>query len=828
MSWFRALKVTTRSGLTVERKRLEPLIALRGAAGLAIVLAVSLSLFGPAVAAGSAFGAFQAAIATFQRSWRPRPELALASGASLGISTFLGYLTGSHLVFFLPLLALWTYLSGLAWAAGPTIGIMASSNVAMMLVTITLPTTIGEAAGHAAMMAFGGLVQAALVILFPVRRWGAHRDALADALAAEADYARRLRHDPVAAFDPEPLMLARNAAALTPRQARTRPAQLHGARGVAERIRPVLASLADPAVGVPEEGPERDRVRELLAAAGAILDAAARAIRHGSRVEVPPDAIAAFRSPDTGVILSGPPQRAANRLGSLLRDVLETAGGTSPTPRGSAPDPAPQSPAGLDSAHPPQGQESADPPHGRESADPAHGRESAAPAPGSADSRPTAGIGFPHSPQGQEGADPPHGPDGAHPPHGQESADPALGNLPSPSSATSSEQGRPHRAAGWARRPPVPRADTTAPAPAPIAQPLRRPSIFTLLPVAARAIRREARPGTPVLRHANRVAAVAVAGYLIGDALPYGHGYWAPMSAVMVMRPDFSQTYSRAVARFGGTLVGVTAATAILQLAHPGTYLSAVLAVVCAALMYLLMRTGQLAAQACVAMYVVFLLGMGGQEWSQTVPERVVLTLVGGVLAMLSYALYPAWETPRLRTRLADWLAALGEYAAAVVAHYASPAGKSCPDVREALLKARDAHIAWEQAAARAKTEPVRHRGLSNAAADDAAHALHHIGRVVMLMEAHLPERGATPVPAADALADALRAATRDGAQAIRERRIPRWKPVREALDAWDGEGVPDRVVRRGAGLLLETLEELSDALDTDVPPMTRESTDQR
>ncbi|MFJ8933578.1 FUSC family protein [Streptomyces sp. NPDC102364] len=757
MSWFRALKVTTRSGLTVERKRLEPLIALRGAAGLAIVLAVSLTLFGPAVAAGSAFGAFQAAIATFQRSWRPRPELALASGASLGISTFLGYLTGSHLFFFLPLLALWTYLAGLAWAAGPTIGIMASSNVAMMLVTITLPTTIAEAAGHAAMMAFGGLVQAALVILFPVRRWGAHRDALADALAAEADYARRLRHDPVAAFDPEPLMLARNAAALTPRQARTRPAQLHGARGLAERIRPVLASLADPAVGVPEEGVERDRVRELLAAAGAILDAAARAIRHGSPVKIPPGAIATFRSPDTGAILSGPPQRAAGRLGSLLKDVLETAGGVRPTgaedpeppssagpkDRGSAPDPAAQSPQGLENAHPPQGLESGHPPQGGENAQP---------------------------PQRLESAQPPKGPEKA--------------------------------------------------------QPLRRPSIFQLLPVAVRAIRREARPGSPILRHANRVAAVAVAGYLIGDVLPFGHGYWAPMSAVMVMRPDFSQTYSRAVARFGGTLVGVTAATAILQLAHPGTYLSAVLAVVCAALMYLLMRTGQLAAQACVAMYVVFLLGMGGQEWSQTVPERVVLTLVGGVLAMLSYALYPAWETPRLRTRLADWLEALGEYAAAVVAHYASPAGKSCPDVREALLKARDAHIAWEQAAARAKTEPVRHRGLSNAAADEAAHALHHIGRVVMLMEAHLPERGATPVPAADALADALRTATRDGAQAIRERRIPRWTPVREALDAWDGEGVPDRVVRRGAALFLETLEELSDALDTDVPPMTRESTE--
>ncbi|NEA06406.1 hypothetical protein G3I28_45095, partial [Streptomyces sp. SID10116] len=66
--------------------------------------------------------------------------------------------------------------------------------------------------------------------------------------------------------------------------------------GVAERIRPVLASLADPAVGVPVEGKERDRVRELLAAAGAVLDAAARAIRHGEPVKIPPEAEAALRT----------------------------------------------------------------------------------------------------------------------------------------------------------------------------------------------------------------------------------------------------------------------------------------------------------------------------------------------------------------------------------------------------------------------------------------------------------------------------------------------------------------------------------------------------
>lgn len=339
-------------------------------------------------------------------------------------------------------------------------------------------------------------------------------------------------------------------------------------------------------------------------------------------------------------------------------------------------------------------------------------------------------------------------------------------------------------------------------------------------------MRAELRHESPVARHAIRVTAVAAAGYLLGHWLPLGHGYWAPMASVMVMRPDFSQTYSRAVARFGGTLVGVALATGLLQLADPGTGLSAALAVLCAGLMYLLMRTGQVAAQACVAAYVVFLLGMGGQQWTQTVPERVVLTLLGGVLAMIAYAVYPAWETPRLRTRLADWLIADGRYAAAVVDHYAHPAGKSCPDVREALLAARDARVAWQDAVARAKNEPVRHRGLSRAAAADAEETLAQLGRVAMLMEAHLPDRDATPVPAAARLADALRASTEQGAKAVRERRVPRWDAVRTALREWDGEGVPDRVVRKGAGLLLETLEELSDALDTTPPPMLVDGTE--
>ncbi|WP_055472436.1 FUSC family protein, partial [Streptomyces pathocidini] len=709
MRLLRALRETARSGLTLERARLEPLVALRGALGVAVVVFLTLWLESPGFAASSAFGAFAAGMATFQHSWRPRAVLALVAGGGLALSTFLGYLAASHDALFVLLLAAWTFLAGLAWAVGPTSGVVASLTVGIMLVTVTIPTSVLGALSHAGVIAFGALVQAVLILLFPIRRWGAQRDALADAFAGVADYARRLRHDPAAPFDPEPLMTARSAAAVSPRQARRRPAELHGSRALAERIRPVLASLADPAVGAAAEGPERDRARELLAAAAAVLDAAAHSIRSGEPARVDPATVEALRAKEAGVP-TGAAKRSAARLVALLGEALETAGDGSGAPA----------------------------------------------------------VSF------------------------------ATGN--------GAETG---------------------------AAPLLRPSLRALVPVAARSVRRAFRWDSPVLRHALRVSAVTSLGYVLGTALHLGHSYWAPMCSVMVMRPDFHQTYARVVARFTGTVAGVVVATGVVQLVRPGAYFSAVLAVVFVGLMYLSMRTGYMLTQACVAAYVVFLLGMGGSEWQQTVPDRVLLTLLGGALAMVSYLAFPAWETPRLLDRLADWLAADLRYAAAVLGRYASPAGvlgaglgstavgtspsQAAPeDVREALLADRGARAAWEQALARAKLEPVRHPGLTRTAADDANDAVAALGRSAMVLEAHLPGPDARPLPAADRFAAALLAAADRAATDIREGRAPHWEEPEAALDAWPpATGPHEHFVRRGAEQILEALEDITDTVAT-------------
>ncbi|MFB7310637.1 FUSC family protein [Streptomyces sp. NPDC056192] len=700
MTWLRAFGEVVRSGLTLEETRLEPLLALRTAAGVAIVIGLTLWLVSPAYAASAALGAYSAGGATFQRTWRPRKVIALGAGAGLALSTFVGYLAAGRLVTFLPLLTVWAFAAGMAWAVGSTAGIVAATTVGSMLVTITLPTSVGRALEHAGIIALGGVAQSVLILLFPIRRWGAHRDALADALAAVADYARRLRHDPTAPFDPEPLMTARDAAAVTPSQARTRPPVLHGPRGLAERIRPVVAALADPDVGAPAEGPERDRARELLDAAADVLDAAARSIRRGTPAEVPPGSADVLRVDEKHEVLEGPARQTAERLVELLGEAVEIAGsggagGKTPTPPGSA-----------------------------------------------GGKTPTL-----------------HGPAGA--------------------------------------------------------QFLVRPTMFRLVPVVVRAVRCELRRDSPVFRHAVRLAAVATLGYLIAARLPLGHGYWAPIASVMVMRPDFHRTYARAVARLAGTLAGVALATGMVRALGPDAHVFGALTVVSAGVSYTLIRTGYAYSQCFTAAYVVFLLGMGGQAWEQTVPERVVLTLLGGALAMLAYVVFPAWETPRLPGRLADWLAANGRYAAAVLRSYAEPTQEHHADMRRALLASREARAAWQEAYDRARQEPVRPRGLTSREAEEAQEALKGFGRAAMLMESHVPRADSRFVPEAERLAEALEADTAQAAVDVREHRNPDWGRVEEALHAWEGAAAGDRspVVRREAELQKRALEDLATAV---------------
>ncbi|MFJ8040201.1 FUSC family protein [Kitasatospora sp. NPDC096147] len=698
MSWFAALRDSVRAGLKVDRSLSSPRRALRGAVAAALVVFPTLALAGPGPATSAAMGAFIAGTATFQRSFRPRVSLAVAAGIGLGVSTFLGYLAVGIPGAFPVLLALWAFGAGMAWSIGPSAGVVAATTVSVMLVVVQLPVSVPTALGHGALCALGGASQALVVTLWPIDSWRAQREALADAYAELAHYARRLRQDPVAHVDPAPFITARHAATLTPWQARHRPPELRGLRGVAERIRPTLAALADPKVGAAAEGPERDRALELLAAAAETMDALARAVRTGEPYRSPkssPALTLTARDPDTAdpehAVLTGAARRSARRLTSLLRRAVDT----------------------LD----------------RED------KETV--------SSPVAGPG------------------------------------------------------------------------------LRRPPLFRLAPSVLLAVRRQLRPHSAVFQHAVRLSGVVTLSYLAAKVLDLHHGYWAPLTAAMVMRPDFAQTYSRGVARLAGTVVGVAVSTAVVQLFHPGQWLSAALAVAFMGGAYLTLRTGYAVMTACVSSYVVFLLGLQPGDPVRTATDRILLTLIGGGIALLAYALFPTWQTARLAERLAEWLAAAGRYGASVLTVFGEP-GRGGEDVRSALLDSREARSELLQAIDRADAEPVRHEGqlpeLTRKQIDKARAAVGMLGRSTVLMEAHLPPAEADPLPGAVEFAEELRDATAIAAGALLVGDQVEFAALRALHRRWDAElaALPPshriEVARAGSRMVLAALTDLEKA----------------
>jgi uncharacterized membrane protein YccC len=291
----------------------------------------------------------------------------------------------------------------------------------------------------------------------------------------------------------------------------------------------------------------------------------------------------------------------------------------------------------------------------------------------------------------------------------------------------------------------------------------------------------------------------------------------------MVMRPDFSQTYSRGVARIAGTVLGVAVASAVIRLAEPNDWISSALAVLCIGGAYLTLRTGYAAMTACVTMYVVFLLAMDGAALTATGEERVAETLVGGALALAAYALFPTWQTVRLPDLLAGYIETGGRYAAAAVAAFGAPAAADRRAVREALLDYRQARADLLTADQQAAVEPVRHRGLLHSQVTAARSAMAALGRSAMLLEAHLPapRTDPAPVPGAARFAEALRAETARAAQAVRLDQSVDLSAVRPCYEAWAaelpapaaGSTDPAHLVVRDAGLLADALEGLQDAL---------------
>jgi uncharacterized membrane protein YccC len=299
---------------------------------------------------------------------------------------------------------------------------------------------------------------------------------------------------------------------------------------------------------------------------------------------------------------------------------------------------------------------------------------------------------------------------------------------------------------------------------------LRADAAETPLPVALRSnsalatLRANLTPRSVAFRHAVRSAACLSVALLISRQLQLPHGYWLPMTAAIVLRPDFAATFNFGLLRVVGTVLGLVLTTALLHVTpnEPWAHL-ALMALLCMAFRYLATAHYGIAVAALTGT-VVILLSFEGVNSGAAVMDRVINTALGSGMALLAYVLWPTWERGRARAALADMLDAYANYLRALT----HPDKHSMH--REMRTAARTARTNAQASLERMRAEPgtpVHLLELANALFANG----NRLARTAMTLEALIDNHGALPEQAevggfVDHAATALHtiaAALRDG-----------------------------------------------------------------
>jgi len=210
------------------------------------------------------------------------------------------------------------------------------------------------------------------------------------------------------------------------------------------------------------------------------------------------------------------------------------------------------------------------------------------------------------------------------------------------------------------------------------------------------------------LRHALRLAVCIACAEGLERGFDVQRGYWIPMTAALVLRPDFTETFTRGFLRVIGTLVGLAIAFPLDALFGGGEVGRIVLVFAGVFATRSLGRSHYGALTASVTLVVAVLLTYIGQAPGVTLPERAIATLEGGALGLGFYLLWPTWERRLAPAVLAALLDAYARYWSAIVELTSTRAEPELDRLGEIRLAARLARSNAEASIARMRAEPGR------------------------------------------------------------------------------------------------------------------------
>ncbi len=252
-------------------------------------------------------------------------------------------------------------------------------------------------------------------------------------------------------------------------------------------------------------------------------------------------------------------------------------------------------------------------------------------------------------------------------------------------------------------------------------------------------------------RHAIRLGVILAIATALYRIFPLQRGYWIPLTALIVLKPDFTTTFTRGVARSVGTILGALLTTVLVSLLLPTDRVLILLDALAAFIAFTFLNVNYAIFSSFLTIEVVLLLTFVDPRPFVNTFDRTLDTVIGGALALLAYALWPTWERTRVAEKIVARLEALRRYFDAVMAAYAHPTEYDAPAMQHLRQEARLARTNAAASVERALSEPVHYhtdpdtaRGLL-AATDLLAKSILALDAYLLNSPPHQPLPAVTP-----------------------------------------------------------------------------------
>ncbi|GAA5033029.1 membrane protein [Marivirga lumbricoides] len=212
---------------------------------------------------------------------------------------------------------------------------------------------------------------------------------------------------------------------------------------------------------------------------------------------------------------------------------------------------------------------------------------------------------------------------------------------------------------------------------------------------------------SPIFKHSARLTIAMLAGFSIGLIFSIQNAYWILLTIVVIMRPGYTLTKERSKHRLYGTLIGAGIA-AVVVLITQNTYVYSGLSIISLLLALSFIQRNYRTSSVFVTTSIVFIYALINPDAFEVIQYRVVDTLTGAVIAMLSISfLWPAWEHTNIKSVMVQALRANRKYLAEINNYYHKSESNTAYKLarKEAFLEMGNLNAAFQRMSQEPKSQ---------------------------------------------------------------------------------------------------------------------------